>query len=145
MRYVKSPLGLFALVLIAVIVAACGGGEKGAAKTDTSAGTAAPPPPAAEFTLVAKDGTWSADITSGGVVFHKAKGAKKDSVRFEYKTPSVDGAITEFSIIRTAPDTHTFGAKIAMVPCTDNKKQQYTHMAQVWVDQVAYSGCGTKK
>ena len=148
MRNVNSPLGLFGLVIAGASLVACGGGaEKAAAKTDSSAAAAAvaaPPPavPQESFTLVAKDGSWDADVTPAGIVVHR-KG-KKD-VTFDYKAPSVDGSITTFEITRTAPDTHTFGAKIAMVPCTDNQKKSYTHMAQIWVDQVAYSGCGAKK
>jgi uncharacterized membrane protein len=150
MRYAKSPLGALALALSAAGALACGKGEKAATKTDTAAAAAAAPPPAPaapadSYTLTAKDGSWTVDITPASVVWHGKKGAKKDSLAFDYKAPTIDGAITKFEIIRTAPDTHTFAAQIAMTPCTDAKKAQYTYLAQVWVDQVAYSGCGTKK
>jgi hypothetical protein len=150
MRHVHSSLGVSALMLAAAILAGCSGSttDKTATKTDSAAAApaAAPAPapvPQDSYSLVAKDGSWNVDITPATIVFHK-KGAKKDQT-FDYKPPVIDGAITNFDIVKTQPDTHTFGARIAMTTCTDNQKKQYTHLAQVWVDKVAYSGCGVKK
>jgi uncharacterized membrane protein len=145
MRNVSSPLGTFALVLTGAVVLACGGGDSAGRMDSSAAAAAAPPPPAESFAIMAKDGSWSADITPASIVWRGRKGGKMDSLTFEYKAPQVDGAITKFEIVRTSPDTHTFAAQLAMTPCTDSKNAQYTHLAQIWVDQVAYSGCATKK
>lgn len=147
MRYVKGPLGLFALLFVAVsLLAACAGGEKAPA-TDSSAAAsaaAAPPPAPDMFAVMAKDGSWTVDIAPENIVWRRLKG-KKDSLVFDFKAPNVDGAMWNYESIRTVPDTHTFAARLVTTPCSDNTKKEYTHMAQIWVDQVAYSGCAVKK
>jgi uncharacterized membrane protein len=144
MRYVKSPLGLFALLFVAVSVLACGGGEEAPAVDSSAAAAAAPPPPPEAFAVMAKDASWSVDINPASILWKKLKG-RKDSIVFDYKAPNVNGAILEYTSVRMAADTHRIDITLSMVPCTDNSKNSYTHIAQVWVDQVAYSGCATKK
>lgn len=147
MRHIKFPLpfGVFVLGFSAVAVAACGGGaEKTAETTDSTAAAAVAPPPAESFALSGDDSSWAVDITPGNIAWRTLKG-KKDSIMFDYKAPSVNGAITEFTSIRMAADTHRIDITLAMVPCTDKKNNQYTHKAQVWVDQKPYTGCAVKK
>jgi uncharacterized membrane protein len=146
MRYGKGPLALFALLFVAVsLLAACAGGEKAPATDSSAAAAAAAPPPAPDmFTVMAKDGSWSVDMNSSNIIWRRTKG-KKDSLVFDFKAPSVDGAMWNYESIRTAPDTHTFAARLVASACSDNAKKDYTHMAQIWVDQVAYSGCAVKK
>ncbi len=146
MRHARaaSPLGLFALLVAAVAIAACGGGSEQATPSADSAVAAAPPPPPESFAVTGKDDSWTVDITPANIVWHKVKG-RKDSIVFDFKAPTIDGAIHEYESILTAPDTHTIHVTLSMVPCADNSKKEYTHQAQVWVDRVAYSGCAVKK
>jgi hypothetical protein len=143
---IKTPLGLFGLLFVTVsLLAACGGGEATPNADSSAAAAAAAPPPAPEmFAITAKDGSWTVDIGSANIMWRKVTG-KKDSITFDFKAPSVDGAVISYQVIKTVPDTHTFAATLSAVPCADNAKKDYTHMAQVWIDQVAYSGCAVKK
>jgi len=147
MRNVKPlrSLATFGLVLSAATLFACGGGTEKAVPATDSAAAALAPPPAESFALVATDGSWMVDITPANIVWQKTKGANRDTIEFDFKAPDVKGALIDYTSIRMAADTHRIDITLAMTPCTDNAKNQYTHKAQVWVDQQSYTGCATKK
>ena len=153
MRYVNSSFRLFALmsaVAALAALAACGGGaDTGQQKTDSAAAAAVPSaaPPAESFALAGEDGSWTVDINPAGIVFHRKKGAKMDSIVFDYKAPKINGAISEYTSFRKGADTlHRIDISMAMAACTDKANMQHTHMAQVWVDQKEFAkGCGDKK
>lgn len=147
MRHVTSTLRLVALLAAGTFAVACGGGE---AQTSDSAATAAPPPPAApeSFTLEAKDGSWSAEINPQNIVWIRHRGSRSDSVVFDFKEPSVNGAISEYEVLRTSPDTTRISIALAMTSCTDDSGNTYTHQAQVWLTgktQAEGAGCAKKK
>lgn len=145
MRYARPSFRIAAL-LSAVTLLACAGGEKADASADSAAAAAAAPPPAPEsFTLVANDGSWSGDITPGGIVFrHK----KNDSLMFDFKPPTVNGAISDYESLMTGQDTVRISVSLAMTSCTDKAGKQYTHLAQVYLTgdvKLQSSGCAIKK
>ena len=146
MRYAR-PSFRIAAFLSAVTLLACAGGVKASTADSAAAAAAAapPPPPAESFTLVANDGSWSGDITPGGIVFrHK----KNDSLMFDYKPPTVNGAISDYESLMTGKDTVRISVSLAMTNCTDKAGKQYTHLAQVYLTgdvKLQSSGCASKK
>lgn len=144
MRHARTSFRLAAF-LSAVTVLACAGGEKADATDSTAAAAAAAPPPAESFMLVANDGAWSGDITPGGIVFrHK----KNDSLMFEYKAPTVNGALSDYESLLTGKDTVRLTVSLAMTNCTDKAGKTYTHLAQVYLTgdvTLTSSGCANKK
>ena len=148
MRYAKSPLGIFALLFaVSATLAACSGADTKARATDSSAAAAvaAAPAPAPEtYMAVAADGSWSVDITPTAIVWKKGK-AGKDSIVFDFKAPTLDGAIATYTSIKTVPDTHRIDITIVPVACKDKAQKEYTHKVQVGVDQKQYPpGCAMK-
>ena len=146
MRYAR-PSFRIAAFLSAVTVLACASAEKtDSADSAAAAAAAAPPPPAAEsFTLAADDGSWSGDITPGGIVFrHK----RNDSLMFDYKPPTVNGAISDYDVLMTGKDTIRLSVSLAMTNCTDKAGKTYTHIAQVYLTgdvKMESRGCAIKK
>jgi len=146
MRYAR-PSFRIAAFLSAVTLLACASGEKAdSADSAAAAAAAAPPPPAAEsFTLAADDGSWSGDITPAGIVFrHK----RNDSLMFEYKPPTVNGAISDYDVLMTGKDTIRLSVSLAMTNCTDKAGKTYTHIAQVYLTgdvKMESRGCAIKK
>jgi hypothetical protein len=95
--------------------------------------------------LVAKNGAWSADITPAAIVFRHRR---NDSLVFEFKEPTVDGAINQYETLIMGQDTVRLTVSMAMTPCTDSKGTTYTHLAQVWLTgdvQLDAQGCASKK
>ena len=132
------------------LIAAWGGGgaEKAdtaaAAAVDSSVAAAAAPAPES-FTLKGAGPDWTTEIAPAGIVFDgPKKGAKPDTLQFEYKAPSVNGAIREFTVIRMQADTHRIDITLAMTKCKVGTEEM-DWKATVWVDQKAYNGCGNKK
>ena len=142
MRYGHS-FRIAALLTAVTVLAACAAKEEAA--TPDSAAAAAPPPPAESFTLAAEDGAWSGDITPAGVVFrHK----RNDSLVFDYKAPTVNGALSDYDLLMTGKDTVRLTVSLAMTPCTDKAGKQYTHLAQVYLTgdvKLESRGCAIKK
>ena len=143
MRHARASFRIAAF-LTAVTVLACAGGEK-AETADSAAAAAAAPPPAESFTMMSTDGTWSGDITPTGIVFrHK----KNDSLMFDYKPPTVNGAINDFESLMMGKDTVRFTATIAPTPCTDKSGKTYAYIAQVYLTgdvKLDSKGCAEKK
>ena len=127
MRYARASFRLAAF-LSAVILVACATNEQADTPDTAATAAAAAPPPAESFTLVADDGSWSGDITPAGIVFrHK----RNDSLMFDYKSPTVNGAISDFESLMTGQDTVRITISLAMTRCTDKAGKEYTHLAQV--------------
>ena len=143
MRYGHS-FRIAALLTAVTVLAACAAKEE-AATPDSAAPAAAAPPPAESFTLAAEDGAWSGDITPTGVVFrHK----RNDSLVFDYKAPTVNGALSDYDLLMTGKDTVRLTVSLAMTPCTDKAGKQYTHLAQVYLTgdvTLTSRGCAIKK
>ena len=145
MRHARASFRIAAF-LTAATVLACAGGDNAAETADTAASAAAAaPPPAESFTLMAQDGAWSGDITPAGIVFrHK----RNDSLMFDYKPPTVNGAISDYESLMTGKDTVRISVSLAATPCTDKAGKQYTHLAQVYLTgdvTLQSSGCANKK
>ena len=136
-------------VATAVVSACSGGGESKAgdstAAMDSAAAAAAAAPAPESFSMVGKSPNWTVEVSPSAIVFDGPKTTgKPDTIQFEYKAPSVNGAIREFTVIRLQPDTHRIDITLAMTKC----KAGDTDMewkATVWVDQKAYNGCANKK
>ena len=149
MRYGKSFFRVAAF-MAAMTLIACAGGEKAAETPDSAAAAAAAPPPAESFTLASDDGSWSADITPASIVY-RAKG--RDSLVFDYKAPTVNGAISEYESLMTAKDTARISISLAMTKCTVKAGTEYTHMANLWLTgkqggrelNTQTKGCANKK
>jgi uncharacterized membrane protein len=150
MRYGKSFVRVAAF-MSAMTVIACAGGEKAAETPDSAAAAAAAaPPPPESFTLMADDGSWSGDIAPTGIVY-RPKG--RDSLAFEFKAPTVNGATSEYEALMTTKDTVRITIMLAMTKCTDKAGAEYTHMAQVWLTgkqggrelNTQTKGCAIKK
>jgi hypothetical protein len=143
MRYNRPAFRVLAFLAAVTVVGACGGQE--AAEMESAPAEAAAPPTPDSYTIMAKDGAWSADITPASIVFrHK----RNDSLVFEFKEPSVTGAINEYESLLTGTDTVRLSISMAMTACTDAKGNQYTHIAQVWLTgdvQLQSQGCANKK
>ena len=144
MRYGKTFFRVSAF-MTAMTVIACAGGEKAAETPDSAAAAAAAAPPAESFTMTADDGSWSGDITPAGIVFrHK----KNDSLVFDYKAPTVQGALVDYESLMTGKDTVRITVSLAMTSCKDKAGKEYTHLAQVYLtgDVTLNSrGCANKK
>lgn len=144
MRHARTSFRLAAF-LSAVTALACAGAENADATDSSAAAAAAAPPPAESFTLVASDGAWSGDITPAGIVFrHK----RNDSLMFEYKPPTVNGALSDYESLLTGTDTVRLTVSLAMTNCTDKAGKTYTHLAQVYLTgdvTLTSSGCANKK
>jgi uncharacterized membrane protein len=146
----RSLIRAMSPVVATAIVFACGGGgEKKAgdstAAKDSAAAAAAAAPAPESFSMMGKNPNWTVEVTPTGILFDRSKAkGKPDTIQFEYKAPSVNGAIREFTVIRMQPDTHRIDITLAMTKC----KVGDTDMewkATVWVDQKAYNGCANKK
>jgi hypothetical protein len=148
MRTPHSTLRLLALTAAVMMAASCGGGAA-ADKAADSAAAAPPPAPAPEaFTLVGDDGSWTADISPTAIVWRQKKGARTDSIVFDYKAPSVNGALSEYESLRAAEDTNRISITMAMTRCTDKAGAEYTHKAQVYITgkrAATGTGCANKK
>lgn len=151
MRDIHSSFRVLAALAVVSIAAACsGGGEKTETPDSAAAAAAAAPPPPESFALVAKDGSWSGDISPAGIVY-APKG--KDSLKFDFKAPNVSGAISDYESLMTAKDTIRIAISLAMTACTDKAGATYTHMAQVWLTgrqngrelNTQTQGCANKK
>ncbi|HEX6314638.1 MAG TPA: hypothetical protein VFZ73_07250 [Gemmatimonadaceae bacterium] len=144
MRHARTSFRLAAF-LTAVTALACASAETGESPDSAASAAAAAPPPPESFTLVANDGSWSGDITPAGVVFrHK----RNDSLMFDYKPPTVNGAISDYDLLHTGTDTVRLTVSLAMTNCTDKAGKTYTHLAQVYLTgdvQMQSSGCASKK
>jgi uncharacterized membrane protein len=146
MRNTRHILRLSAFLgAVAATVAACGGGGETAQQADTTMAAAAPAPAPQSYTLVADDGTWTVDITPANIVWHHKRGSRSDSIVFDYKEPTVDGALYNYTSILMAADTHRIDITLAMTKCTDNANKEHSYQAQVWVDQAPYKGCADSK
>lgn len=142
----NGPAFRIAAFLTAVtVIAACAPKEEDAMPDSAAAAAAAPPPAPESFTLMAKDGSWSGDVTPAGIVIrHKTN----DSLVFPFTAPAVSGAINEYSALLTGADTVRLTLSTTMTACTDNKGTAHTHMAQIWLTgdvKLEGQGCATKK
>ena len=144
MRYAR-PSFRIAAFLTAVTLLACSKGEKAGTADSAAAAAAAPPPAPESFTITADDGSWTGDITPAGIVFrHK----KNDSLMFDFKAPTVNGAISDYESLMTGKDTVRISISLAMTKCTDKAGKEYTHLAQVYLTgdvKLQSSGCAIKK
>jgi uncharacterized membrane protein len=144
MRYEHS-FRLAALLAAVTVIAACAPKEEAATPDSAAAAAAAAPPPAESFTLVAEDGAWSGDITPAGIVFRHRR---NDSLMFDYKPPTMSGAISDYESLMTGQDTVRISISLAMTKCTDKAGKEYTHLAQVFLTgdvQLTSRGCASKK
>ena len=151
MRYGKSFFRVAAFLTAVTMIAACSGGGEAAKTPDSAAAAAAaPPPPPESFTLASDDGSWSGDIAPSGIVY-RPKG--RDSLMFDFKAPTINGATSEYEALMTAKDTVRITIMLAMTKCTDKAGAEYTHMAQVWLTgkqggrqlNTQTKGCANKK
>lgn len=148
MRYARTSFRLAAF-LTALTVVACASGEKTETPDSAAAAAAAAPPPPESFSMVADDGSWTADITPTAIVY-RPKG--RDSLMFDYKAPTVNGAISEYDVLMTGTDTIRISISLAMTKCTAGGTE-HTHMAQLWLTgkqrgrelNTQTKGCATKK
>jgi hypothetical protein len=143
MRINPPAFRVLAFLAALAVVGACGGQE--AAEMESAPAEAAAPPTPDSYSLVAKDGSWSADITPATIVFRHRR---NDSLVFEFKEPTVNGAINDYESLITGDDTVRVAISMATVPCTDAKGNTYTHLAQVWLTgdvQLQSQGCANKK
>lgn len=101
-------------------------GETAVAQTPPSALPGQPQ----SLVLVGDDGSWSGSISPAGIVFRRGA---RDSLVFEYKPPTVNGAISDYESLTTGKDTVRISISLAMTKCTDKAGKEYTHMAQVWL------------
>lgn len=150
MRYARTSFSVAALMIAVTTLAACAGGEKTETPDSAAAAAAAAPPPPESFALAAKDGSWSGEITPAGIVYRPSS---RDSLMFEFKPPTVNGAISEYESLMTGKDTVRISISLAMTRCTDKAGAEYTHMAQVWLTgrrggrelNTQTQGCANKK
>jgi hypothetical protein len=139
-----------AAFLAAVTVVACASGEKTETPDSAAAAAAAPAPAVESFALAAEDGSWTGDITPMGIVYRPKN---RDSLAFEFKPPTVNGAISDYESLMTGKDTIRISISLAMTKCTDKAGAEYTHMAQVWLTgkqggrevNTQTKGCANKK
>jgi uncharacterized membrane protein len=148
MRHARASFR-FAAFLTAVTVLACAGGEKAETPDSAASAAAAAPPPPESYTMASDDGSWSGDITPAGIVYRPSKG---DSLMFDYKAPTLNGAIREYDVLMTGKDTMRVSITLAMTPCTAGGTQ-YTHLANLWLTgkhsgrelNTQTKGCASKK
>ena len=144
MRYARNSFRIAAFMTVVTLLA-CAGGEKTETPDSAATAAAAPPPPPESFSLAANDGAWSGDITPSGIVFrHK----RNDSLMFDYKAPTVTGAISDYESLMTGKDTVRISISLATTTCTDKAGKQYTHIAQVYLTgdvTLESRGCAIRK
>ena len=95
--------------------------------------------------LVANDGSWSGDITPTGIVFRHRR---NDSLMFDFKPPTVNGAISDYESLMMGKDTVRISVSLAMTKCTDKAGKEYAYLAQVFLTgdvTLTSSGCADKK
>ena len=149
MRYARTSFSVAAL-LIAATTLSCAGGEKTETPDSAAPAVAAAPPPPESFAMAAEDGSWTGDITPAGIVY-RPKG--RDSLVFDFKQPTVNGAISDYESLMTGKDTVRISISLATTKCTDKAGAEYTHMAQVWLTgklrgrelNTQTKGCANKK
>jgi hypothetical protein len=144
MRINRPAFRVLAFLTTVAVVGACGAAEE-APDTEAAPAEAAAPPTPDSYTLVAKNGAWSADITPAAIVFRHRR---NDSLVFEFKEPTVDGAINQYETLNMGQDTVRLTVSMAMTPCTDSKGTTNTHLAHVWLTgdvQLDAQGCASKK
>jgi len=144
MRYEQSSFRVLALLAAVTVLGACGAKEEAPMTEEAPAAAAAPPTPDS-YTVVADDGAWSADVAPSGIVFHR-KG--KADMTFEFKEPTVNGAISEYESLMMDKDTVRFTLSLAMAKCTDKAGTEYTHLAQLFLTgdvTLTAKGCANKK
>lgn len=142
MRYDGFSPGFSALVLAGAVLIGCGGRDELA----VSGSDACPLPrrtPVASFVLTGDDGSWTGEITPGGIVFRT--GALRNSIAFDYAAPRDDGVVSRYTSVRMAADTHRIDIALSTAPCGDNEGTTPTHRALVWVDRIEYVGCAVRK
>ncbi|HEY5545944.1 MAG TPA: hypothetical protein VIK50_07795 [Gemmatimonadaceae bacterium] len=150
MRYARTSFTVAALITAVTTLAACAGGEKTETPDSAAAAAAAAPPPPESFALAAEDGSWTGDITPGGIVYRPKN---RDSLMFDFKAPTVNGAISDYESLMTGKDTIRISISLATTKCTDKAGAEYTHMAQVWLTgrqggrelNTQTKGCANKK
>ena len=143
MRYEQTSFKVLALLTAMTVLGACGGQET--PPMEDAAPAAAAPPTPDSYTLVAEDGAWSADIAPSGIVFRLKK---NDSLMFEFKEPSVSGALSDYDVLATGKDTVRLTISMATTKCTDKQGAEYSHMVQVWLTggrTLTSRGCANKK
>jgi hypothetical protein len=148
MRYARTSLRIAAF-MTALTVVACASGEKTETPDSAASAAAAAPPPPESFSMVADDGSWTADITPTAIVYRPKN---RDSLVFDFKAPNVSGAIYEYESLMLTKDTIRISINLAMTPCTAGGTQ-HTHMAQLWLTgkqagrelNTQTKGCATKK
>lgn len=143
MRYNRPAFRVLSFLAAVSLLAACGAQEEAPAE-EAPAEAAAPPTPDS-YTLMAKDGSWSAEITPAAIVVHHKR---NDSVTFEFKAPTVNGALSDYESLYMGNDTTRVTISMAMAPCTDSKGTTYTHIARVWLtgsNTLTGDGCANKK
>ena len=124
-------LTLVALAVAGSIAAGCASGADTAATADSAAAAPAPAAAPQQFSLMAEDASWQAEITPTNIVFIRFRGTRADSLLFDYKAPDDTGALQNYEVLRTSPDTTRIAISLARTPCTDKSGNTYTHMAQV--------------
>lgn len=146
----RTPLS-FRIVTLAVagaIASGCASGADTAAKADSAAAAPAPAPAPQQFTLMADDASWQTEITPTNIIFIRFRGARADSQLFDYKAPDDTGALQNYEVLRTSPDTTRIAISLARTPCTDKSGNTYTHMAQIWLTgklTAQGKGCANRK
>lgn len=146
MRHLNSTLKLVALLGVVVTLAGCGMKGEATPAADSAAAPPAPPTPDS-YSLAGADGSWSADITPSNITFRRTRGSRTDSLVFEYKEPTVNGAISDYTSVMMAADTNRIDITLAMTKCTDKAGTEYTHRAQLWLNGSEFTGtgCANKK
>ena len=146
----RMPLS-FRIVTLAVtgaIAYGCASGADTAATADSAAAAPAPAPAPQQFSLMGDDASWQAEITPSNIIFIRYRGTLPDSQVFEYKAPDDTGALQNYEVLRTSPDTTRIAISLARTPCTDKSGNTYTHMAQIWLTgklTAEGKGCANKK
>jgi hypothetical protein len=149
MRNARTSFRIAAF-LAAVTILACASGEETEMPDSAAAAAAASPPPPESFTLAAEDGSWTGDIGPSGIVYRPRN---RDSLVFDFKPPTVNGAIADYDALMTGKDTIRISISLATTRCTDKAGTEYTHMAQVWLTgrqggrelNTQTKGCANKK
>jgi hypothetical protein len=145
MRYARTSFTVAALITAVTTLSAWAGGEKTETPDSAAAAAAAPPPAAESFALAAEDGSWTGDITPGGIVFrHK----KNDSLVFPANAYSGSPSLREYSSVFAGADTVRITMTMALTKCTDKAGKEYTHLVQVWLTgdvKLESKGCASQK
>ena len=141
-------LRIVAFVTATAIAAACASGADTGATADSAAAAPAPAPAPQSFSLMADDASWSVEISPSNIIYLRHRGARSDSLVFDYKAPDDTGALQNYDVLRTSPDTTRIAIALARTSCTDQSGNTYTHKAQVWLTgktQAEGTGCANKK